>query len=82
MLIHKWDSAGLKHCNHGKDFINYLNYMDNILEKVDEYNPKSKIKLNILLVSIPQSYFAVPKDITINSTYHFTLKIQRAESLN
>ena len=55
MLIHKWDSAGLKHCNHGKDFINYLNYMDNILEKVDECNPKSQILIifdNIIAIKL------------------------------
>ena len=32
-------------------------------------------KLNISLVFIKQSYFAVPKNIRINSTYYFIMKI-------
>ena len=33
-------------------------------------------KLNIYLVFITQSYFVVPKDIRLNSTYYFVMKIQ------
>ena len=32
-------------------------------------------KLNISLVFIIQSYFKVPKDVTLNSTHFFTIKI-------
>ena len=32
-------------------------------------------KLNISLVFITQSYFAVPKDIRLNSTHYFIIKI-------
>ena len=32
-------------------------------------------KLNISLVFITQSCFAVPKDIRLNSTHHFVMKI-------
>ena len=32
-------------------------------------------KLNISLMFITQSYFAVPKGITLNSTYHFIMEI-------
>ena len=32
-------------------------------------------KLNISLVFITQSYFAVPKNIRLNSTYYFSMKI-------
>ena len=33
-------------------------------------------KINIYFVFITQSYFAVPKNITLNSTHHFNMKIQ------
>ena len=32
-------------------------------------------KLNISLVFITQSYFSVPKDVRLNSTYYFVMKI-------
>ena len=32
-------------------------------------------KLNISLVLITQSYFAVPKNIRLNSTHYFVMKI-------
>ena len=34
-----------------------------------------KRKLNISLVFITQSYFAVPKNIRLNSTHYFLIKI-------
>ena len=36
-------------------------------------------KLNISLVFIPQSYFAVPKDIKLDSTHYFIMKIRNKE---
>ena len=33
-------------------------------------------KLNISLAFITQSYFAVPKDIRLNSTHYFIMKIK------
>ena len=33
------------------------------------------MKLNILLVFISQSYFSVPKDVRLNSTHYFVMKI-------
>ena len=32
-------------------------------------------KLNIFLVFITQSYFAVPKNVILNSTHYFVMKI-------
>ena len=32
-------------------------------------------KLNIYLVFITQSYFAVPKNVRLNSTHYFAMKI-------
>ena len=38
-------------------------------------------KLNISLVLFPQSYFAVPKNIRLNSTHHFITKIPNKTKL-
>ena len=39
-------------------------------------------KLNIYLVFITQSYFAVPKNISLNSMHYFILKFQTKENFN
>ena len=38
-------------------------------------------KLNISLIFITQSYFAVPKNIRLNSTHYFIMKIPKKEEL-
>ena len=38
-------------------------------------------KLNISLVFITQSYFKVPKDVRLNSTYFFIMKISNKREL-
>ena len=38
-------------------------------------------KLNILLVFVTQSYFKVPKDIKLNSTHYFIIKILNKREL-
>ena len=38
-------------------------------------------KLNISLVFISQSYFKVPKTITLNATYYFIMKILNKREL-
>ena len=38
-------------------------------------------KLNIYLAFIKQSYFAVPKDIRLNSTHYFTVKFPNKREL-
>ena len=38
-------------------------------------------KLNIYPVFIPQSYFAVPKNIRLNSTDYFIMKIPNKQEL-
>ena len=38
-------------------------------------------KLNISLVFIMQSYFSVPKNIRLNSTYYFVMKIPNKREL-
>ena len=105
LLINKPESAGLKHCNDSKAFIEYSNDMVNIYENIEENNPNKKRKilivfddviadmlsnkelnpivtelfirgrkLNISLVFITESYFAVSKNMRINSMHYFILK--------
>ena len=38
-------------------------------------------KLNIFLIFITQSYFKVPKDVRLNSTHFFTMKIPNKREL-
>ena len=38
-------------------------------------------KMNIFLVFITQSYFSVPKDIRLNSTHYFIVKINNKREL-
>ena len=44
-------------------------------------NPIEVKKQNISLVFITQSYFAVPKNIRLNSTHHFIMKIPNKREL-
>ena len=39
-------------------------------------------KLNISLVFITQSYFEVPKDVILNSTHYFIMKIPITDGFN
>ena len=39
------------------------------------------IKINISLVFITQSYFSVPKDVRLNSTHYFIVKINNKREL-
>ena len=48
-LISKLASAGSKHCEDPKAFIEYPNNMDGIFESADEYNPTKKRKILILV---------------------------------
>ena len=71
-LINKSDSPGLKHFNDPKAFIEYSNNMQDF---------KKYAKLNISLVFITQSYFKVPKDVQLDSTHFFIMKIQNKREL-
>ena len=42
----------------------------------------SSREVHISLASIARSYFAVPKNIRLNSTHHFIIKIPKKDSLN
>ena len=44
-LINKRDITSLKHFNDSKDFIKYLNDMDDIYKNIEECNPPKNVKL-------------------------------------
>ena len=111
-LINKRESAGLKHFENPKAFIEDSNDMQDVYKNIEEFNicKKRKIlivfddmiadminnkklnsivtelfirgrKLNISLVFITQSYFKVPKDVRLNSTHFFIMKIPNKREL-
>ena len=70
--------------------------MDDIYKNIEEHNPNKKHKILIVfddmnadmlsnkknfLVFITQSYFAVPKNIRLNSTHYFIVKIANEQEL-
>ena len=58
------------------DLINNQSDIDNICLSIRDR------KLNISLVFITQSYFKVPKDVRLNSTHFFIMKIPIKENFN
>ena len=91
LLINKRESVGLKYCNDQKGFIEYTNDIGSFYENIDDviadvlsdkkHQPIVRKlfirgrKLNILLVLITQSYFAVPKSVRLSSTDYFIMNI-------
>ena len=110
-LINKREKVRLNHFNDPKAFMEYSNYMQDVYNNIEDYNPikKRKIlivfddmiadminnklnpivmelfirgrKLNISIVFIMQSYFKVPKDVRLNSTHFFIMKIPNKREL-
>ena len=111
-LIRNRETAGIKHLNDSKAFIECSNTMNDACVNIDNYNPnrKRKIlivfddmiadimtnkkfqpiikelfvryrKINISRVFITQSYFSVPKDVRLNSTHYFIMKINNKREL-
>ena len=67
-LINKREKVGLNHFNDPKAFMEYSNDMQDVYE-------------NISIVFITQSYFKVPKDVRLNSTHFFIMKIPNKREL-
>ena len=42
------ESTGLKHFNDSENFIEYSNYIDDIHENIEEYNPNTKRRILIV----------------------------------
>ena len=89
-LINKKESTGLKHFHDYKAFIEYSNDMQDVYKNIEEYNigKKRKIlivmwdwKLNISLAFITESYLKVAKNVRLNSTFLFILKILNKREL-
>ena len=48
LLISKRESRGIKYLNGSKAFIEYIDDMDDIYKKIEEYNPNKKQKIFII----------------------------------
>ena len=48
MLINKRETAGLNYLNDSKSFIEYSNYMDDIYENIEDYNPNKNRKILVV----------------------------------
>ena len=82
LLIKNRENTGLKHVNDSKAFIEYSNDVDDIFKNIEEYNPNRKRKILIVFDDmiadmlnnknrfITQSYFAVTKNVRLNSTHN------------
>ena len=93
-LINKREKVGLDHCKDPKAFMEYSNDMEDVYKNIENYNPGKKRKIlivfddmiadminNISIVFIIQSYFKVPKDVRLNSTHFFIMKIPNKREL-
>ena len=80
----------IEECNPGKEhkiLIVFFDYM--IADMINNKKLNSIVtklfirgrKLNISLIFITQSYFKVPKDVRLNSTYFFIMKIPHKRQL-
>ena len=47
-LIRNCETAGIKHLNDSKAFIEFSNTMNDVYENIDNYNPKKKKKILIV----------------------------------
>ena len=87
-LINKREKVGLDRRKDPKAFMEYSNDMEDVYKNIENYNPGKKRKIlivfddmiadminNISIVFIIQSYFKVPKDVRLNSTHFFIMKI-------
>ena len=86
-LINKREKVGLDHFDDPKAFMKYSNDMQDVYKNIEDYNPivtelfiRGK-KLNISIVFITQSYFKVSKDVRLNSTHFFIMKIPNKREL-
>ena len=80
----------IEHYNPGKERRVLIVFDDMIADMINnkKLNPivtelfiRGKEKLNISIVFITQSYFKVPKDVRLNSTHFFIIKIPNKREL-
>ena len=95
-LINKREKVGLDHFDDPKAFMEYSNDMQDVYKNIEDYNPIKKRKVLIVFddmiadminnnklnpVLITQSYFKVPKDVRLNFTHFFIMKIPNKREL-
>ena len=71
-LIKNRENAGIKYVNDGNAFIECSNTMDDVYESINDYNPNRRRKTFIVFDDI---VFSVPKDVRLNLTLYFIMKI-------
>ena len=79
-LINKREKVGLSHFSDPKAFMEYSNDMKDVYKNIEDYNPIKKRKV-LIKYFITQSYFKVPKDVRLNSTHFFIMKIPNKREL-
>ena len=83
-------SKNIDDCNLDKENKTLIVFDDMIGDVIHNKNLNSIVtelfirgrKLNISLVFITQSYFKVPKDVRLNTSYFFVVKISNKENFN
>ena len=94
LLISKRKITWLRHLNDSKAFIEFSNDMNDICKNIEKYNLNKRCKImiifddmiadmvvNIFLVFMVQSSFAVSKNIRLNSTHYFIMKTVNKQEL-
>ena len=71
-MIKNRENAGIKYVNDGNAFIECSNTMDDVYESINDYNPNRRRKTFIVFDDI---VFSVPKDVRLNLTHYFIMKI-------
>ena len=80
-LINKREKVGLNHFNDPKAFMEYSNdKLNAIVTELFIRGKKLNISINIY-INITLSYFKVPKDVRLNSTHFFIMKIPKKREL-
>ena len=90
-LINKREKVGLDHFDDPKAFMECSNNMQDVYKNIEDYNSIKKLKVLIVFddmiadminnVFITQSYFKVPKNVRLNSTHFFIMKIPNKREL-
>ena len=80
-LINKRERVELDHFNGPKAFMEYSNNMQKKINPVVSELLTTGRKLNISFIFITPSYFRVPKDVRLNSTHFFIMKIPNRREL-
>ena len=67
LLINKWESAGLKHLNNSKAFVEYSIDMNEIYNNIGEHNPIKECKYWLFLMIWSLIYLVVKISIQVKN---------------